>query len=336
MNRLEFSAVFRIPALAGAAFALAALALYSCGTTTPSAERACTDEAVARCTKFDSCGTNAIAVRFGDQATCQAREQESCVKALAAAGTSATASSTEDCATAFPSISCTDYLNNTLPAVCQARPGQLALGAACAFPSQCQSRFCGIPKNGACGVCAALPAVGDSCADLTQCGPGLKCVDNGMTCASVTSSTGDTCDKDDPCGAGFSCVGAKPNATPAVQGSCQPAVQTLGAPCDPKRQTGAGCDPDLGLGCDPTSMVCVAVMVAAPGEPCDGSLIVCSGSGGCSIPTGATTGTCQAAAADGVACDTASGPGCLNPARCVVAGTGTAGLCGLLTDVGCH
>jgi hypothetical protein len=315
-----------------AVLGLTLAALAGCGATTPNADRACADMAAARCKEIQRCESNAIATGFGDLPTCQAREHDSCVKALAASGTGVSPSSTEDCANVFTSISCTDYLNNTLPPVCQAKAGALAMGAGCAFPSQCQSRFCNIPKNGACGSCAPLPAVGDSCAQMTQCGPGLKCVDGGMTCASVASTTGDTCDKDDPCSAGFSCVGAKPNATPVVEGTCQPAVQTPGAPCDPKKQTSAGCDANLGLTCDATTMTCVTITVAAPGSPCDGASIVCGGGGTCS--TGATQ-ICMAAAVDGTACDTVNGPGCLNPARCVVSGTDTTGLCALLTDVGC-
>jgi hypothetical protein len=309
-------------------------AFSSCGTTTPSASKACADMASVRCNKVDSCGANAIAVRFGDLATCQAREIESCTNALAAPGTSATPTSTESCADAYASVSCTDYLNNTLPPVCQPMPGGLAPGQPCAFPSQCQSRFCGIDKNAACGVCAPLPALGGSCAHLTSCGPGLKCVDGGVTCAEETTSTGDPCDKDDPCGAGFSCDGAK--ASTGVAGTCQPAVTSPGAPCDPKRQTAPGCDANLALACDPISLTCVAVTLAAPGAPCDNSLIVCGSGASCSIPAGATSGTCLSALADGVACDPTSDTACLNPARCVVSGAAATGVCGVLTAVGCH
>jgi len=41
--------------------------------------------------------------------------------------------------------------------------------------------------------------------------------------------------------------------------------------------------------------------------------------------TGSDQGTCKPFANDGDACDTAVGPGCMFPARCLVAGAGDGG-----------
>ena len=48
------------------------------------------------------------------------------------------------------------------------------------------------------------------------------------------------------------------------------------------------------------------------------------------IATGSAIGTCKASVVENApnpACDTTLGPGCLAPARCVVAAGGTAGTC---------
>ena len=52
------------------------------------------------------------------------------------------------------------------------------------------------------------------------------------------------------------------------------------------------------------------------------TLFGCANGGNCYT----VSGTCKAAAADGAACDTAAGPPCMTPARCVTSGS-TAGTC---------
>ncbi|HTA93364.1 MAG TPA: hypothetical protein VK745_27490 [Polyangiaceae bacterium] len=321
----------------GSGFAVVALALAGCGSSSStglSADAACTKLADARCERVGTCNADGIQVRYGDLATCQSAQKAACMNSLAASSTGATPTTTSACADALPAVDCTDYNNNLLPVACQPVAGKLAAGAACAFSAQCQSRFCGIDKNASCGVCQPEPQVNDSCASLDSCGPGLTCVAKGTVCASEDAKTGDACDADTPCGAGFSCVGAKAatTAAAAVQGACQPAVATTGAACDSKKKTGPGCDPAKGLACDPTSMLCIAAVVASAGQACDGDLTVCAAAASCVIPTGATMGTCVAAAADGAACDTANGPSCLTLSRCIVTGTGTSGTCELAID----
>lgn len=112
-------------------------------------------------------------------------------------------------------------------------------------------------------------------------------------------------------------------------GQCKPAGATVGATCDAKQKTAPGCDREKGLYCT-AGGVCAAIAHAAATQPCglvNGAEVDCAGGGRCVIPASATEGTCVAPAADGAACDSASGPPCLAPAKCVVTGGGTAGTC---------
>ena len=300
------------------------------GTTGPTPQQACADLAAALCTQLASCASDAVPIRFGDDASCKAREAASCANSLAAVSTGATPASVEGCAQAFPTVSCPDLINNTLPTVCQAQVGKVAVGGACAFNAQCGTQFCAVGRNTNCGVCTAQPKAGDSCVDLSSCGPGLKCVNGNTTCAAAGTTAGEACDKDNPCGAGFSCVGSK--AATMTMGVCQAAVATLGAACDPKRQTSAGCDQNAGLACNPTSKTCAALQLAGVGAACDNAVTVCQAGASCVTATGAMAGTCIAAPADGQPCDTANGPSCLNLSRCIASATGTAGVCMLPAD----
>ncbi len=300
------------------------------GATGPTPQQACADLATALCAQLSSCAIDAVPIRFGDDATCKAREAASCANSLAAASTGATPASVEGCAQTLPTVSCPDLVNNTLPAACQAQVGKVAVDGACAFNAQCGTQFCAVDRNTNCGVCATQPKAGDSCVNLGSCGPGLKCVNGNTTCAAAGTTAGEACDKDNPCGAGFSCVGSK-TAT-MTMGMCETAVATAVAACDPKRQTSAGCDQNAGLTCDPTSKTCVALQLADFGATCDNAVTVCKAGATCVIPTGANAGTCIAAPADSQPCDTASGPSCLNLSRCIASGTGTVGVCMLPVD----
>jgi hypothetical protein len=71
-----------------------------------------------------------------------------------------------------------------------------------------------------------------------------------------------------------------------------------------------------------------------------GMFSVCGTSGTCNgFNPGAMppvlTGTCAAAAADGTACNTSTGPGCLAPAYCATSGTSSVGVCRLASGT-CH
>ena len=109
---------------------------------------------------------------------------------------------------------------------------------------------------------------------------------------------------------------------------------TAGTPCG---GTMAGCDGSKGLYCGGAveAKTCMNINYVAAGMPCgtlvDGSFQGCAGAGTCYTATGFALaremGTCEAPAPDDGACDTAVGPGCLPPARCIPSGAGTAGQC---------
>jgi hypothetical protein len=284
------------------------------------AQQACQDQANARCTRLQACAPGKMQTEFGDQGTCEARYALSCTNALAAPSTGATPAGTEACAQAYAGWECTDFLNDehVLPACAQAT-GSVAAGGTCGFNGQCQSGFCAIAPSSRCGTCAAPPAPGDSCAQLTSCGPGLTCTADTQTCV-VPAVQGAACGKGAPCGAGLSCVGEQP--AKSVQGACQPAGAKAGATCDPTQQTAPNCDHNQGLACNTLTMQCARLVVADGGQPCgtndvNDQTALCSASGVCTGATPGNPGTCTAAAADGASCSAQGGPGCMFPARCV-------------------
>jgi hypothetical protein len=310
---------------------LLALALIAaaCGKTSGrSAAEACADLAQARCAMRASCSNDVSVTRvYGDMTTCLAREQTACQDGLAGPGTGNDPDMVEACVRAYPTFSCADFFDNKPPAPC-APTGSRANGAACAFNGQCTSGFCSGTKNAACGTCADSPAAGDSCA-TSACGHGQVCVDSTLLCQD-RGTLNATCDSDHPCGNGLSCTGN--NATTA--GTCQNALTAANLPCGGQLP---GCDGNVGLRCtgpSGTGKSCQPITYVGDGKPCgtmgDGSFVQCT-RGDCYIATGLIAGgqqgTCKADAADGAACDIQLGPGCTPPARCVVAGTGTAGTC---------
>jgi hypothetical protein len=307
-----------------------------------SVQQACQDQSHARCTLLQSCSPERIQAQFGDEPTCEQRYTENCVTSLGAPSTGNSATITEGCSQAFASWACTDFLNDeNIPPACAQVTGSIATGAACGFPGQCQSGFCAIAPDAACGVCDSPPAAGDSCAQLTTCGAGLVCTTDTFTCV-VLAAQGASCGKGAPCGAGLSCVGA--NASKSIQGTCQTSVAQSGAACDPTGQTSAGCERNQLLTCNTQSKECAALTVAAGGQPCgtndvNDQTALCSANGVCTgqgTGTPPTPGTCTAAAADGAACDTVNGPGCMLLSRCVVTSdAGTAGTC-QLSSASCH
>ena len=298
----------------------------------PSADQACTLSAAATCAKIDQCIKNGVVNRYGDLATCQARQKQSCLSALTASATGNTPTFVETCAATIPGASCSDY-ESALVTECAPKMGTLALGAACAYAAQCASSVCAITKGTNCGVCAAASNAGDSCATAT-CSRGLTCVATTSMCQPDGAASA-SCDKDHPCGFGLSCVGA----VMTTPGTCQTSGKTVGAACDPKRLTAPACDANQGLGCDSATKQCVALTYASDGMPCGlvgTTVTACSGTATCYGASGATPGMCKAAAKDGAACDTDVGPGCLPTARCVTgSATVAAGTCQLVDPTAC-
>jgi hypothetical protein len=319
--------------------ALLVLCLAACGSSSTNggsvtADQACSDAANASCAALDRCHANGVALRYGDMTTCLTRIRSNCLTSLGARGTGRTPESEEACAQATMAAACSDVVNSSI-AACAPPAGTLANGAACNFPGQCASAFCGIAPGAKCGTCMAPPSPGSSCA-TNGCGPGLVCASGGMVC-NAPGTAGAACASSDECQVGFACVGAAGGAP----GTCMAAAETLGAACD--RKSGPQCDYLRGLYCSfpasSTSGTCVTYLSAMAGQPCGfvagtgtsgSTFTVCVGGSSCVIATG-NAGTCVAYATDGKACDTAGGPRCLAPARCVISGGGTAGTC-MLSD----
>jgi hypothetical protein len=289
----------------------------------PSVAQACTDSSYARCNRFQACSPVILQVRYGDEATCESLLDAFCTNSVTAPSSGSTPATVEACVQQIPSWACSDYVNDlNSPPACQQATGSLASGAACAFPAQCSSGFCAIAAGSACGVCAALPQAGDSCAQLTTCGAGLSCNSASSACATFALS-GSSCALGQPCVSGNACEGA----SASVSGTCDLSAETLGTTCNP---SGGGCDSTQGLSCNSQSKQCVALQLVGAGQPCgtvNDEGASCTNGGKCLGET-TTPGTCTATAAVGAACDLSAGPGCISPSRCIVArDAGTAGTC---------
>ncbi len=299
----------------------------------PTADMACATSAMERCAKLQSCSPADLSKRWGDLATCVTRTTLTCTEALAAPMTGNTPTTTLACASATNAESCTDFFEKVPPTACTTQVGPET--ASCSFPAQCTSGFCALSNASLCGTCATQPKAGDSCATI-GCGQDLNCVQSTMLCQAPVAEAG-SCSRDMPCADGLTCVGT--TVTPAVNGTCMVEVATAGGTCDPKHKTGADCSADAGLTCNTMTNMCVAQPFVAAGMPCgviDNVTTRCEAAATCVLATGTTAGTCIATAADGAACDTAAGPDCLTPARCIVTNVGsTAGTCQLPGSTTC-
>ena len=306
-------------------------ALGSCAAV--SADQACTDLAVANCAKLDQCVLNGSNSRYGGGSTCQARQKQACLLRLSAAATGNNPTDVEECVSQVPTGRCDDFDLGNIPE-CEARVGSGVNGAPCAFPGQCASSNCTLAVGTTCGTCAGASHDGDSCA-TTSCSHGFACVKATQLCQAI-GSAGAVCDADHPCGAGLSCV------TPATAstGTCMAAGTSSGAACDPTHVTNPGCAGNAGLYCNGATKTCAQITYVTAGAPCgsvDQAVADCTDASTCFGAQGSTPGTCLADAADGLSCDTQSGPACVPPAVCVTgASTSTSGTCRLPDPTACH
>ena len=305
----------------------------SCSSSGPDVQQTCTQLASAQCAKLDSCIKNGVTQRYGDLATCQTRLSRACVTSAGAASTGATTTSIAACTTAIPGADCSTFEDNEL-AACAPQIGALASGAACAYPAQCQSGFCAITKGTNCGVCATPTTAGASCA-TSSCVRGQVCNASTQLCE-IPGTNGASCDAGHSCGFQLSCV------TPAGQaeGSCQASGTTAGVACDLKRELAPACDASSALACDSKTKMCTEQTYATAGGACGfvgTSVVACTSASTCFGASGTIAGACKALALEGQACDTAAGPGCMAPARCVTgSATATAGTCQLPDPAACH
>jgi hypothetical protein len=321
------------------AVSAAALALDGCGSSstsptgaTVSADTACTDLAGARCAKLAACSATVFAERYADEATCASREKALCLANLAAPSTGGSPERTEGCAAVVPLWACSDFFENVPPPACAPAQGSLQNGASCGFSGQCQSSFCNVGIDALCGQCAPPSAAGDSCAGGLGCGPGLFCTSDTQKCLAF-GTLGQPCNNADRefCAPGLACLGSTGTAR---DGTCRLASATVGTACS---ATTTGCDARAGLSCSGTTKTCVKVTPAGANQPCgtiDKAFVPCADDGFCNAAAG-QQGTCVPPAADGQPCDTVHGPSCLQPARCVTAGSATVGVCAMPSAASC-
>jgi hypothetical protein len=212
----------------------------------------------------------------------------------------------------------------SLPAECNTfSSGTLHAGEACTTDFECISLTCRISNcNMACcpGTCVGdvepgIAKVGESC-QIDQCVSGSYCDFPTSTCMAVKPLNA-VCASQEECESGLACVGT------SATGNCIK-LPKLGEAC-------ANFCSDLGAVCDPTSMMCVKVVLG--GEACLGDftgsncspLYACDAgrcSGGvalgatcnpddhcadqfafCDVPVGGLTGTCVLPKANGTHCE---------------------------------
>ena len=279
------------------------------GPAAPTADQACTDLSAAFCDKIAACTPVYLQLGYGDAARCKAQLKPNCTTSLTAPSTGSTPQNLADCAKAVPAVSCNDLYSNRTPAACQPVAGKLADGAACGEDSQCVSKYCGTSGTSNCGKCGPAPGAGGSCA-TQKCGPGLVCASG--TCL-VPGKSGDACTFDKaPCESELSCN----------DGKCGPPASNAGDACSLDGKGKPLCD-FIGKGLFCLAGKCVAVKLHDVGAACgyDATTMEvsgCSGNGFCKKDKPADlAGKCIAPAAEGGACDPATGPSCEQTSKCI-------------------
>jgi hypothetical protein len=295
-------------------FAAAALAVVgvitACGdddsesTSIVSPEDACDDAANALCDKLQECAPFFITIAFPNRDACVTRFKINCPTSFNAPGTSANPLQLSQCASAAKTALCEDILARKPPESCRTALGKLPDGNVCGHNAQCSGKLCRIAKGSTCGACSSLGAAGTACEREDECDYGLDCVDKKCLARGLK---GASCSATAPCVATFGCV----------NGVCSPPLAS-GAACEFKKDENP-CDGAKGFYCSPRTRTCTQFSTATPGGQCELSLqniTVCTAGSECKIGVGATTGPCEAAAADGAACNESTGPKCQGPARC--------------------
>jgi len=330
----------------------------------PTPDSACDFYVATVCAKYDTC-TNGkyTTIHYGSQTICRQREKIACLANLDQPDNPATPKGSVRCAQGIATQSCADFFDRrNTPSACTPSSGPRDDGAPCAANGQCQSAFCHARTGATCGVCEEQPVAGSPCDSSSDCPRTYGCSDANICEPYVLE--GGACGSTAPCGFALDCV--IPKNAPA--GTCVAQGIAPGAACDVKLQKAPLCEPSYLLYCGPGNL-CTPALGASPGDMCghvpipsdagadasddagddggdDGgtdagtpphTIAKCIAGGECD-PPGSVTGSCTAPATDGAMCDTANGPPCLKPARCVgdFSDGGTVGTCKILSATTCN
>ncbi|MFI5297959.1 MAG: hypothetical protein ACHREM_07655 [Polyangiales bacterium] len=276
-------------------------------------ELGCTQLAAAYCAKLASCAPFFVNLDYGTDDNCRSRFHDQCVANGTAPNGGDIGENFQTCALAAPGITCNNLYADTLPQACLPVPGKGANGAACTDSSQCQSTFCALGDNSACGVCLDPPAAGSPCAAGATCPHGLTCASGNCVAKGLA---GAKCSDAAPCIANLECF----------NGTCT-ALGAAGEACDIQGKTAVSCDITNSLFCNPTTSKCAPIVPdGALGAVCGfsattGKLTTCGATSYCKANAGSTTvGVCVLRSPDNGACtsDAILGVGpCTPPARCV-------------------
>jgi hypothetical protein len=324
---------------------VAVIALAGCLATPPRPDRqpdvdGCTAFATAICDKRDRCSPGfALVHQFGGLETCVNRTALVCLATSQILNTGETAEQRDQCTLEYPSLSCPAFEDDDLAGACATPAGPGPIGSPCGVASECQTGYCAVTVTSVCATCQPIPKIGDPCRANFECGHALICViPSGMTSGTCTARVpvdGPCLTGVAPCGSGLSCVGE--NTSTGDMGTCEPAGVENDM-CDVLKQDLPACDNSRGLSCLPAGMgrTCQPMTLVGPGEMCGPMGVMFTSFQQCTA--GALcrkdhltdkNGICVAPAGDGEPCDSDAtiGPPCLDPARCVPTGDGTAGIC---------
>lgn len=277
----------------------------------------------------EACNAYAI-VSCSRDARCREKSSPSCV-AVAAAYCSRfldlpdsgfTANYIRACTSALEKSDCEDF-----PRTCDEPKGTAPPGSTCIAGIQCTSGKCVKEETGSCGVCLAVPAVGQPCNGICEEDAYCKDTDQsnlGICTAYQYGALGSSCDPKEYklCASGLSCIDEVCAVTPPPPGVGYPCNSSCdnsacidsvcvayageGEECEYK--TINPCDYRKGLLCKTVPGekigVCTGPTFANIGEPCgqiDGEYVKCVG-GACTITAGNSTGTCTPQIPYGGAC----------------------------------
>ena len=301
-------------------FALLFVACSPPDLGTAQAEPACRAYASAFCAQTQSCSSEIFDIRWPDITTCTTYITIQCINTSIAPSSGQTAATLGACTTALPTWDCGSFLDTSNPPpACSPPAGKLPNGAPCAKSAQCQSSFCGVAPTATCGTCAPSPPPGSTCA--ASCGAGMYCNDQDQ-CV-IHPLPNEACSIDQTCQNGYSCISSV----------CVQAQTTAGSPCGLASPN--GCSDLVGLDCNYQTQSCAPAILVAAGQPCGNVLFGqqsthCGGGATC-----ANDGTCTVAVGLGQPCDSAVGPTCISPARCITSG-GTSGTCTITDATTCN